>query len=139
LLLSIAAMVSDCGGSPTGPQGGAERYEGQWSGVSSQGRTISFTVSSDQKVTSITLGYNFNGCTGTSTFPNLSLGIGSTPNPSSPTPGPGFGYGSGNPEGPNFTQVYGMFSSYTAATGSMVFGDFSGCGNAGGIWSATKK
>jgi hypothetical protein len=32
-----------------------------------------------------------------------------------------------------------MFSSSTAATGSVAFGDFSACGNAGGIWSATKN
>jgi hypothetical protein len=140
LLVWVAAIATDCGSTgPTGPQGGSARYEGQWSGVTSQGRTISFTVSPDQKVTTITLGYSFNGCTGTSSFPNLNLIIASGPSPGSPTPGPGFGYGSGPPDGPNYIQVYGAFSSYMAATGSVAFGDFSGCGNGGGIWTATKN
>jgi hypothetical protein len=140
LLVWVAAMVTACGSSgPTSPQGGSTRYEGQWSGVTSQGRQISFTVSTDQKVTSITVGYNFNGCTGTSSFPNLSLIIASGPSPASPTPGPGFGYGSGPPDGTNYVQIYGMFSSSTAATGSVAFGDFFGCGNGAGIWSATKN
>jgi hypothetical protein len=140
VVVCVAAWVTACGSTgPTGPQGGSTRYEGQWNGVTSQGRPISFTVSRDQKVTSITVGYNFNGCSGTSSFPNLSLTIASGPSPSSPTPGPGFGYGSGPPDGANYTQVYGMFSSYTAATGSVAFGDFSGCGNAGAIWSATRN
>jgi len=52
--------------------------------------------------------------------------------------GPGFGYGSGPPDPPNFTQIYGSFSSSTSATGSMIFGAYTGCGNSIGIWSAAK-
>ncbi len=125
-------------GTPTSPPGVMATYQGEWSGMTSQGMRISFTVA-DQKVTSINVGYNFNGCTGTNAFPNLNLVIGYPPNPTSPYPGPGFGFGSGAPDGPNYTQVYGTFSSSTAASGSLVFGDYAGCGNSLGIWSASRK
>jgi hypothetical protein len=142
LLLTIAlcALVSACGSSPTTPSpGGPPSYEGQWSGTTSQGRPITFTVSPDQKVTAISVGYNFNGCSGVNTFSNLTLDIGYPPNPAAPTLGPGFGYGSGPPDGPNYTQVYGSFTSNTTATGSVIFGGYPGCGNSGGIWTATRR
>jgi len=113
-------------------------YEGQWTGTTSQGMPINFTIA-EKKVTSLSVGFNFNGCAGMNTFPNLSLAIGSPPNPGSPYPGPGFGFGSGAPDGPNYTQVYGTFASGSAASGSMIFGDYSGCGTSLGIWSATRK
>ena len=112
--------------SPTIPSSGG--YDGQWSGTTSQGRTITFTISPDQKVTAITAGYSFSGCSGSNTFSNLNLDIGTPPNPASPS-GPGFGFGSGPPDGPDYTQVYGSFSSGSTATGTVIFGDYSGCGN----------
>ena len=144
LFVRITAMLligglSGCGGTVKSPTtSGNMRYEGQWNGTTSQGRPISFTVSSDQKVTAITVGYSFNGCSGSNTFSNLNLDIGTTPNPAT-TLGPGFGFGSGPPDGTNYTQVYGSFSSNTTATGSVVFGAYVGCGNAGGIWTATRN
>jgi hypothetical protein len=139
-LVLLTGGLSGCGSSvtPTTPTAGAG-YDGQWSGTTSQGRPIAFTVSSDQKVTAITVGYSFNGCSGLNTFPNLNLDIGYPPNPAAPSAGPGFGYGSGPPDGPNYTQIYGSFSSNTAATGSVVFGAYAGCGNGIGIWSARKN
>jgi hypothetical protein len=140
-LLLLTALVVGCGDSntPMRPSPVTGRYDGQWSGTTSQGMRITFTVSPDQKVTSMDVGYNFNGCAGMNTYPNLNLEIGNPPNPGSPSMGPGFGFGSGAPDGPNYTQVYGAFSSNTAASGSVIFGDYSGCGNSGGIWTATKK
>jgi hypothetical protein len=150
-LLHLAVLVcipatllissSGCGGStannPTTPGGDAARYDGQWKGTTSQGRPITFTVSLDQKVTAITVGYSFNACSGLNTFSNLNLDIGVTPNPATSL-GPGFGFGSGAPDGQNYTQVYGSFSSNTTATGTVIFGDYPGCGNAIGIWTATR-
>jgi hypothetical protein len=136
--LPLCALLA-CGGGPTTPSSGdTTNRDGQWSGTTSQGRPISFTVAGD-KVTAITIGYNFGGCSGTSTFANLSLDIGTSPFPGAPNIGPGFGFGSGNPELPNYTQVYGNFSTTTAAGGSMVFANFAGCGNAVGIWNAAKR
>jgi hypothetical protein len=151
LLLAVAVWIpaagliggsSGCGGStangPTTPTGGAQRYDGQWKGTTSQGKPLTFTVSLDQKVTAITVGYSFNGCSGLNTFSNLNLDIGNGPNPAT-TLGPGFGFGSGPPDGPNYTQVYGSFSSNTTATGSVIFGSYPGCGNWGEIWTATRS
>jgi hypothetical protein len=138
LLAALAGACSSNGSAPTSPPGVMASYEGDWSGMTSQGMRISFTVSG-QKVTSINVGYNFSGCNGTNSFPNLNLAIGYPPNRTTPYPGPGFGFGSGAPEGPDYTQVSGTFSSSTAATGSMIFGGYSGCGNSLGIWSANKK
>jgi hypothetical protein len=140
LLVTIAGaiLMSACHKSPTAP-GGSASYEGQWSGTTSQGRPIAFTVSSAQKVTAISIGYSFNGCAGTNTFSNLNLDIGNPPNPGSPSLGPSFGYGSGPPDGANYTQILGSFGSTTAATGSMTFGAYSGCGTAIGIWTAARR
>ena len=92
LTVALGALVSACEDGPTTPSPSAG-YEGQWSGTTFQGRPISFTVSPDQKVTAITLGYSFGNCSGTHTFSNLNLDIARPPNPLSPQPGPGFGYG----------------------------------------------
>jgi len=139
--LALLAGAGSCGGvTPTNPSSSdASRYDGQWSGATFQGRPITFTVSSDQQVTSITVEYSFNGCSGSNTFSNLSLAIGNPPNPSSPSLGPSFGYGSGAPEGANYTQVYGTFTSSSTAIGSVIFGAYTGCGTAIGAWSATKN
>lgn len=148
LTIALCAAASACGGggSVAGPLSPSQpSYGGQWNGTTSQGTSIAVMVSSDQKVTSITVGYRFNGCSGSKTFSNLSLAIaGSQPPPENPqAPGPfnnpGFGYGSGPPDEPNFTQVYGAFTSSETATGSVVFGGYSGCGNGGAIWTATKR
>ena len=141
-IFGFVAGSSGCSSStmPTPPSTGVPpRYDGEWSGTTSQGRPISFSVSGDQKVTAITVGYSFNGCSGTKTFSGLSLDIGNPPNPGAPSVGPGFGYGSGPPDGSNYTQVYGTFASSTTVNGSVVFGDYATCGNAVGIWAATKK
>ena len=138
LALFLCALIIACGDSPSAPSGAADGYDGQWSGTTSQGARITFTVAG-QKVTAITLGYNFNGCSGTHAFTNLSLDIGTPPNPGAPTLGPGFGYGSGNPEVGNYTQILGNFTSSSRVTGSVIFGNYSGCGTAIGIWNATRQ
>jgi hypothetical protein len=142
-LILLTGGLSSCGtstaSSPTTTTGGAPRYDGQWKGTTAQGTPITFSVSADQKVTAITVGYSFNGCSGVNTFSSLNLDIGNPPNPAALTLGPGFGYGSGAPDGPNYTQVYGSFTSNTTAAGSVVFGAYPGCGNGGGFWTATKN
>jgi hypothetical protein len=136
----MCVLMCACGSSPTTPSsGGSGRYDGQWSGTTSQGRPITFTVSSEQKVTAITVGYSFNGCSGMNTFSNLNLDIGNPPNPTSPSLGPSFGYGSGPADGPNYTQVLGSFTASTSATGSVIFGGYSGCATAVGSWTATRR
>jgi len=140
LAIPLCVLMSACDKSPTtSSSGGPARYDGEWSGTTSQGRPITFTVSADQKVTALTVGYNFNGCSGANTFSNLNLDIGNPPSPTAPSLGPSFGYGSGPPDGANFTQVLGSFTSSTTATGSVVFGAYAGCGTAFGAWNASKR
>ena len=138
LVIGLTGCGGSTGNNPTTPGGDPARYDGQWRGTTSQGRPITFTVSSAQKVTAITVGYSFNGCSGVNTFSNLNLDIGVTPNPATSL-GPGFGFGSGAPDGTNYTQVYGSFRSNTTAAGTVIFGDYPGCGNAIGNWTATRE
>jgi hypothetical protein len=139
LASALCALVSGCDYGSTSPStAGPARYDGQWSGTTSQGRPITFTVSSEQKVTAIALEYNFNGCSGSQAFSNLNLEIGTSPNPALPSR-PTFSFGSGPPDGANYIQVLGTFTGDTTANGSMIFGDFGGCGNAIGIWTATRR
>jgi hypothetical protein len=139
-IVLLCALSSGCGSSsPTIPtSGGTGSYAGDWMGTTTQGRPIMFSVSADQKVTAINVGYSFNGCTGTRIFSNLALDIGNPPNPATSL-GPGFGYGSPAPDSPNYTQIYGSFTSSTTATGSVVFGAYTDCGNSGAVWTAAKR
>jgi hypothetical protein len=138
LIVTLLAGATACGGDPTSPSGGSD-YTGQWSGTTAQGTSILFTVSADQVVTSITVGYDFNGCKGSNTFSNLSLPIGRSGFGGQTTSGsPVFGFGSGSPENPNFTQVEGTLVSDRTANGSVTFLNFS-CGNTVALWNATKR
>lgn len=141
-VIAWCALASACQSAtiptPTG-------YAGQWSGTTAQGRPIAFTVSPDEAVTTITLGLDFNGCSGSQTFPGLSLNIAPRvtcipgPCPPSVSSYRAFGYTSGDPiEGPS-TDVNGVFLSSTRADGSVNFRNYPGCGNAIGVaWTATR-
>jgi hypothetical protein len=142
-LLALCATAAACG-NPSRPS--SESYVGQWNGTTAQGKAVSFTISSDEKVTAITLAYEFNGCSGSQTFSNLELTI--APRVEClPAPCPGmlssyraFGYTSGNHvEGPS-TDLNGLFTSSERAEGTINFRSFPGCGSAVGVmWSATRR
>ena len=54
------AVLSAC--NPTTPSPASSgALDGQWSGTTAQGVPITFSVSPNQKVTSISVGYSFNG------------------------------------------------------------------------------
>lgn len=139
--IACCAWMSAC--SPTKPSSAA--LDGQWSGTTSQGTPITFTVSSDQKVTAITVGYSFSGCSGVQAFSNLNL---DTAPMVTCIPGPcssaissyrAFSYSAGSIDGP-FTTVNGLFTLPTRAEGQAAFRDYPGCGTAVGItWAATKR
>ena len=128
-------------GSVTAPDGLERTYTGEWTGATSQGTAITFSVSALNIVTSIAIGHDFNGCRDTQTFSNLSVDIGesSLPGRMSTPSNPGFGFGSGSPEAPNFVQVTGQFTSSQSANGTVTFLNFEKCGNAVAQWSATKR
>jgi hypothetical protein len=141
LTIAVCFVLSGCKDTPTmpvPPPGGLAGYAGRWTGTTSQGRPLSFTVSLDQKVTAITVDYSFNGCAGVKTFENLNLDIVRPSNPHAPVAGPGFGYGSGPPENGDYTQVVGFFAPNGTVTGSVVFVEYVNCGNAVAVWTAQR-
>ena len=145
-VLLAAAFIGACG-FPVVPFTGssASLSAGEWSGTTSQGTPISFVVSANETVTSITVGYAFNGCSGSHTFADLNV-------PTAPNltciPGPcsgiqesyrAFGYSTGAASGP-FTQLNGLFLPGNQAKGQAVFRDYAGCGSAPAVeWTATRR
>ena len=140
-IVICCAAIAGC--SPTTPSPSSS-LEGQWTGTTAQGTPIGFTVSSDQKVTAITVGYNFNGCSGTQRFSDLSLET--APNVTC-IPGPcpvgissyrAFNYATGPREGPAIS-VNGLFMGTSRAEGQVVFRDYPGCGTTLSVgWTASK-
>ena len=140
-----ALLASACGSGATSPSA-SSMSAGQWSGTTAQGASIEFTVSSDEIVKTITVGYNFNGCVGTQTFKDLSV-------PTAPDvvciPGPcsgpvsnyrAFSYLSGSPLAGPSTSINGLFLPSARAQGLVSFSDFPGCGTAAGVqWTATRR
>ena len=118
---------------------------GEWSGTTAQGMPIRFVVSPNETVTTITVGYDFNGCSGSHTFADLNV-------PTAPNltciPGPcsgiqesyrAFGYSVGSVGAP-FTQLNGLFLPGNQAKGQAVFRDYVGCGTATPVeWIATRR
>lgn len=145
VFVTSATLLSACNG-PTRPSTAAPALIGQWSGTTSQGMPIAFSVSSDEKVTTITVGYSFNGCSGSQTFSGLDL---RTAPDVTCIPGPcsgaissyrAFGYSSsGSIEGSR-TSVNGLFLSANQAEGQAGFVNYPGCGTASGVgWTATRR
>ena len=139
----LACVVCGACDGPTGPSG--SDHSGEWSGTTAQGQPIAFTVSSDEKVTAITLGYSFNGCSGSHTFANLSLetapNVICIPGPCSPSVSSyrSFHYATRSSDGPS-TSVNGLFLSRNRAEGAIGFMDYPGCGTVLGVgWTATKR
>lgn len=117
---------------------------GEWEGTTSQGRPIAFTVSRDEKVTSITLEYDFNGCSGTRKFLDINI-------PTAPElhciPGPcartaasyrAFGFSVGTAAGGPYTQINGVFLPRNQAKGQAIFSEYPNCGSATVQWTATR-
>ena len=139
------AWASACSG-PTSPSTSSSLTTGQWAGTTAQGTPIAFTVSSDEKVTALTIGYSFNGCSGSQTFSNLNL-------PTAPDviciPGPcsgtissyrAFNYSDGARGTGPITTVNGLFLPGNQAQGQVTFLDYPGCGTAPGVtWSAARR
>src|SRR5262245_47893289 len=71
LVGGMAALIG-CACTPARPS--PLDFSGSWAGTTSQGRPITFTVSSDLKVTALSLDYAFGACTGSVTLsPNAAL------------------------------------------------------------------
>jgi hypothetical protein len=138
----IAGLSTGCSYSPMGP-GGVD-YAGEWSGTTSQGRPISFTISSKERVTAISVTYDFNGCSGVKTFTALDVAIRTAPAgllPPELEQYAGFNFRDGAEGVANATQVVGALKSQSTATGAASFESYAGCTNTfeGITWNATKN
>ena len=122
-------------------------YAGLWSGTTAQGTPVTFTISTEENVTTISVAHNFNGCSGSQTFSNLSVPIAPqiicVPGPCSPSQQAyrQLGYSSGgSADGPMFG-IVGLFVPFTnRVEGTVNFRNYPGCGSAIGVpWSATRR
>jgi len=149
LLLWIGALAgllaSACGRDPTSPSR-LSLSVGQWSGTTAQGMVITFTVSSDEILTTLSVGHSFSGCSGMQTFSNLQVATAPdvicTPGPCSDTTSTyrAFGFSSGSRGTGPSTAVNGLFLPGGRAQGVAAFHDFPGCGTVTGVeWSATRR
>lgn len=119
---------------------------GEWKGSTSQGRSITFIVSKDgENVTSLMVGYDFNGCSGTREF--LQLDIPTKPDVTC-IPGPcsgtavsyrGFGFSDATSANRPYTQVNGVFLPGNLAKGQAIFSGYPDCGSATVEWTATRR
>jgi hypothetical protein len=145
LVTVVWAVAVACSG-PATPSGGVAVRSGEWSGVTSQGTPIAFTVSSNETVTSITVSYRFNGCSGSKAFTNLNL-------PTRPevicVPAPCTGsiasfrrlsFSDRSAENGSRTTISGLFLPGDRAEGQVQFADYPECGStASAPWTAVRR
>ena len=108
-------------------------FSGTWSGTTSQGRPIGFTVSSDLRITAVTVDYAFGGCSGTLTIPTSASLLNTTGTASAV-----IAWTPNGPTGLSRTTVHFLFPSTTSANGTVDFQDYSTCGSSTATWTATK-
>jgi hypothetical protein len=142
LLLLAVGLAAACRRSPMDP--GTINHAGNWSGTTSQGTPISFTISSSERVTAISVGYDFSGCSGTRTFTDLNVAITSAPAgllPPDLQQFSGFSFRDGAEGAANATQVAGALKSETTASGAVSFESYAGCTDTfkGATWNASKN
>jgi len=132
-LFVLCIATSSCrGGGATAPTSG---FQGSWSGTTSLGTPISFTISANQIITDITVSYNFNGCSGTKAYSGLAIPI------RMPTPQqslPGFEFASGAREDPDFVGVTASLNGSDAA-GLTAFTNYQDCRNGIASWDAHRR
>ena len=146
LIGSFAAVfASGCANGPASPSPSSLSV-GQWSGSTDQGMPITFTVSSDEVLTTLVVGYSFNSCSGTQTFSDLNVptrpDVVCIPGPCSGTISTyrAFAYSSGSVGTGPSTAVNGLFLLGGRAQGQASFRDYPGCGTAAGVaWTATRR
>jgi len=109
-------------------------FSGDWAGTTSQGRPITFTVSSDLVITRLSIDYAFGACTGSVTVsPNVAL-----LNTSAAAAAVVTYTGTGS-TGSNRTVIHFLFPSFATANGTVDFSDFSTCGSSSATWTASKR
>ncbi|HEU4617531.1 MAG TPA: hypothetical protein VFV10_05785 [Gammaproteobacteria bacterium] len=119
---------------------------GEWSGSTSQGMPIAVSVSSEETLTTITVGYRFNGCSGSETFSDLQVATAPAltciPGPCARVPASyrAFTYSETPTQNGVSTTVTGLFLPGGRAEGVVHFVDYAGCGSARSVeWSAARR
>ena len=127
------------------PLGSASLSVGEWSGTTSQGMPIEFSVSPDETVTTISIGYDFNGCTGSHTFSDLAVptnpGVTCIPGPCPDTAESyrAFSYMDGSFAGGPVIQINGVFLPRNEARGQVNLINYPVCGTATAVeWIARR-
>ena len=117
---------------------------GEWRGTTTQGMPIEFTVSREETLTALTLGYKFMDCMGTLHF--VEINVPTAPNVNC-IPGPcrgtlnsyrAFSFVDGSPAGGSYLQVNGLFLPRAQAQGQAIFSGIDDCGEATVQWSAAR-
>jgi hypothetical protein len=95
-------------------------------------------------LTTISVGYSFNGCSGTQTFSNLQVptapDVTCIPGPCSGTTSTYRALNFSSGTRPHATAVFGVFLPGDRAQGVVAFHDFPGCGTVTGVeWTATRR
>jgi hypothetical protein len=126
------AILIWCACSPVRPK--PLDFSGAWAGTTSQGRPITFTVSSDQRISALAVDYAFGSCSGSVTVsPDAALantnGAASAVVVHAPN----------GISGPSRTVVNFLFPSPTHANGTLTFVDYPTCGNSSATWTADKR
>jgi hypothetical protein len=130
--LAACALLGACGGDTSPPSPGPipRGYAGEWGGTTFQNQQISFSVSSDQKVTAVSVGYVFSGCSGVETLSGLDQTITSS-----------FAqFGRTLPDGRGIAVTI-VFVSDRTANGGIVFYGPPSCGStgSGGPFGASRR
>ncbi len=140
----MCAVTSACGGSdgPTAPSPPTS-FNGQWAGTTEQGQPITIMVSSDL-VTAVTVGYSYNGCSGSKSATDLNLQIVDLRNgPLQLPPGaPPYAFFSllGPYSEPDNTQIQGFFRGPSERSGNgFVLFVRPGCGESLALYTVTKR
>jgi len=123
------AILIWCACSPARPT--PLNFNGDWSGTTSQGRPIRFSVQ-DVRVIAVTVEYAFGGCAGSLTIPADAI-LQNT----SGTADAVVTYTPNGPAGAR-TTVNFLFTSPTSAHGTAQFTNYPTCGDSNVTWTANK-
>jgi hypothetical protein len=145
-LLSVGLVVVDACSGPTAPTPAATSLSaGRWSGTTSQGKALTFTVSKEEMLTEISIGYQVNGCSGVQTFADLNVRTAPEvicvgPCPAGVSSFRQFAYSSGSPGRGPTTAVNGLFLPGNRAEGRASFLEYQDCGTESAVtWTATRR
>lgn len=133
-LVTGLAILIWCACAPPAPPRVAPRrdFSGRWTGRTSQGRAIAFTVSGNQ-ITALTVDYACGGGSGSLTLPAgvplLNL---------SGRPAATITFSSDGPSGPTRIVVRFLFQSARSANGLVEFTNDPACGSSEVTWTATR-